>query len=405
MSLINDMLRDLQQRNAGQMASTRFDDLRPARSTPVRRAWLWPAAALLTAGSALAYFQADRQDGVAAPATDGLHQETVGEAPSERGAGNGSAPVEIDLPAEADVALARDERDTDAPSPAPVEAPRLASAMPASEPVAAPPPVAAERRDVPPRQVAAKSAPTPAEPAPTPVAVAAPAADAPVTVAVAPREPVAEDATPAAQVGHTDVPTAGAPAKVRATNPRGEGLAALAEGRPADALEHFRAWIARAPADAEARVYEARALAALGRQPQAEAALSASLTVVSAPAPVARALARHLLARGQTEEALTLLEVYRPRERLDAEHDAFIAAAAQRLGRHEMAAQRYRGVLAVRPEAADWWVGLAISEEARGRGEAALIAYRHARNLGNLDPRLAAYAERRIAAMQGADRS
>lgn len=358
MSLINDLLCDLQERKSPAVSGYRLAGLQPVRREPAgRKRWLLvPVAGLLLASSALAVWYVD--------------EPSVGIATSTAPAGGTPMPPAVHVP----VATAHKDQ-------------RLASLLDFSRSL---------------NELPSRAPPTPA------VADRVTAAAAPPTAARAEPTKVVEHKT---SVGAVPVPiddhqsAYAQPAKVAVADPRRAGLTALAAGRLAVAETKFRLLVAAQPRDAQAWLYLSRALDEQGRAEDVEAVLGEALATVSEAPPIARVLARRLLDRGAVSEALQMLEAYRDTEPLDPEHDAFIAAVQQRLGRHELAADRYRSILAVRPEVSAWWVGLAISEEARGRQVDALQAYRRARNVGNLDARLADYADQRIAAMQGADPS
>lgn len=367
MSLINDLLCELHERKASPPAQMSIHDLRPVRRAPRRRAWLLPVAAVLAASSAWAVFHADVLPVMPRPANEPAARQLAdvvrAHVPTPLPATQAEAATVAVFKLTLDHVLAHPVR-----------------ARVSAKPVVGRATVATPDQPQPPAKVATQ------ELAQRLAKVATPKS----------AQPSADEATRA-------LPQP--PAKVRTPDPTADGLVLLAAGRHAQAEAVFRSVTQSEPASAPAWLHLARALDAQGREGEAQAALTQALGLVSETAPVARALARQLLARGQVQEALSSLIAHRPAHKLNVEHDAFIAALQQRLGQHDMAAERYRTILAVRPEFATWWVGLAISEEARGHGEAAIDAYRHASNIGNLDSRLADYVATRLAAMQGNDAS
>ncbi len=376
MSLINDLLSDLHARDALPAGREPLSGLSPVQHPRVNRAWLLPAGTALFAASAWAVIQVDDTRGVDAVSTvvETIDMPDVA-APTlvaKAAANNEHTTGKLTRPEPRlmlDTHLLSIERLGAAWQPArtavaaenqitvnhvatePVPVRSMAASVPDAGPISAPPTTTRETSGIAPLSMDAKASST--------------------------------------------------PAKIRTKNPHDTALAALTNGRPQDAESRFQQLTIENPGNTQAWLYLARARSAQNRDADAELALMTALNVVDDPAPIARALARRLVTRNGISEALKLLEAYRPEGRLEPDHDAFIAALHQRLGRHDVAAERYRGILAVRPETAAWWVGLAISEEARGHGAAALDAYQHARNLGNLDSRLADYATRRITAMQG----
>jgi hypothetical protein len=97
----------------------------------------------------------------------------------------------------------------------------------------------------------------------------------------------------------------------------------------------------------------------------------------------------------QPGAALTLLRDNEPNIKHDPDWYAFIAGLYQREGDHANAADYYQRVLAERPDRGNWWVGLAISQEALGQKQAALQSYQHAQEAA-ISPALAAYVNDRI---------
>jgi MSHA biogenesis protein MshN len=358
MSLINDLLCDLETRNAPVADAGALAGLRPVNAvttTPGRR-WLLPLAGALVATSAFAVLHRDTYQRDLSPASD-IPVAVVESVAAEVLPSPKAHPMLSTL-SEFSRSLGQMPRRQARPS------------QPQGRATALTPSLALQKSPLRSRAVA---------PTPPPAAVAN----------------VRTDANPQ----HDTT------ASVTVEQLRHAGITALKENRPHIAAGHFDKLVERQPQLADGWLYLVRALTQQGNDGEAESRLVEALASVTDTAPVARELARRMLGRQANAEALKLLEAYRPRQSLDADHDAFIAAVLQRLGQHARAADTYRAVLAVRPESSAWWVGLAISEEARGHSQAALDAYRHARNIGNLDAALAAYAHQRIAAMQGGDAS
>lgn len=102
-----------------------------------------------------------------------------------------------------------------------------------------------------------------------------------------------------------------------------------------------------------------------------------------------------LVALQQPDAALALLCENAPTIEKDPDWYAFIAGLYQRQGNHAQAVDYYQRVLAERSDRGNWWVGLAISQEALGEKEAALQSYQHAQEAA-ISPALAAYVSDRI---------
>jgi len=114
--------------------------------------------------------------------------------------------------------------------------------------------------------------------------------------------------------------------------------------------------------------------------------------------------ARLLLAQQLPAEAATLLGQQLTNEQTAAADDqelfALLATASQRAGQHQRAVEVYQQLLALDNQQAPWWVGLAISQEALKQPGAALSAYRRARGVVGISPALLRYAESRITQLQ-----
>ena len=108
--------------------------------------------------------------------------------------------------------------------------------------------------------------------------------------------------------------------------------------------------------------------------------------------------ARILLEQGSYGQALAVLDDA-PLETMDAEHLALRASLQQRTGAHEQAVSSYERLLAQHGEEASWLVGRAISLEALGQGDNARTTYQQALRISEIDARLKAYASDRLKAL------
>jgi hypothetical protein len=108
-------------------------------------------------------------------------------------------------------------------------------------------------------------------------------------------------------------------------------------------------------------------------------------------ASLARELARMFLADGQVSQALALLKRLEPQLAQVADVWAMRGNAAQRLGQHAEAAQSYQKALAMRPDEPRWMLGAAVSLAAQGQTAAAGDLADKARVMGALRPEVASY--------------
>jgi MSHA biogenesis protein MshN len=112
--------------------------------------------------------------------------------------------------------------------------------------------------------------------------------------------------------------------------------------------------------------------------------------------------ARLYFLRGHNAAALTTLQNIPPPPIQDnPEYYAFTAALQQRLGHVAIAAQLYQQLLELDANNAKWWLGLAIAYETAEKNNAALAAYQRALAAGNLNPNLQAYVASKVSELGG----
>lgn len=106
-------------------------------------------------------------------------------------------------------------------------------------------------------------------------------------------------------------------------------------------------------------------------------------------------LARILMDQGREDEAIAVLESLRPSPRTHSDYYALLAALYQRTGKHSRAITVYQGLVDVYPGRAVWWMGLGISLQSLDRA-GALKAYRRAAAGTGLQPELQKFVRQRI---------
>ena len=357
MSVINKMLRDLDQRQPP--AHGAADPLRRNTASipaipPVRRPspalrWataLLPVAALVAGGFAWWSFQHPTPD-VPAPVPTAIVTESA------------SLPEPVAIAASA-------------PEPAPVQAPAVLAAPTV---VAAQAPAPTASPPVPPRlglrmesTLSNSSSPSTS----SPVQSAAPAAAAAPVVAVSPAPGAsAAPAVPAM--------VAQAPAKTPTSAIEPVPLGARQQQAGREALAQAQAmWASGARDSAISTLQEAVATAERG---------AASATLV----PMVRELARMELAEGRSAAVWELLTRLEPLLANQPELWALRANAAQRLGRHQDSVLAYTTALQSRPSEQRWLLGAAVSLAALGQTAAAAEMADKARAVGPVSREVLAY--------------
>jgi Tfp pilus assembly protein PilF len=149
------------------------------------------------------------------------------------------------------------------------------------------------------------------------------------------------------------------------------------------------------PGHLEARTQLASLLVARQANGAAEQLLVEGLAIDPKAGALARPYAQLLAARDALQPALDVLAEVYP----DAETAALKAAILHRIGDHAEAAGAYESALREQPEQALWWTGLAIAREHNQEPRKALQAYQRAARL-QLSEAVRQYVEQRMQALQ-----
>jgi MSHA biogenesis protein MshN len=171
--------------------------------------------------------------------------------------------------------------------------------------------------------------------------------------------------------------------------------ALLNQGRISEAEAGLTAALALDPAHETARQSLVAVLIENRRFDEASRLLQDGLASNPANARFAMVLARIHAERGDNALALEVLEKAKGSAQGDAEFNPLLGAILQRLSRHEEAAQAYRAAVQAVPQSGISWVGLGISLEALQRRAEAGDAFRRAVATGSLNADVKTYAEQR----------
>lgn len=191
--------------------------------------------------------------------------------------------------------------------------------------------------------------------------------------------------------------------QARAVSPRDRaeaeyrrGSIALSQGRPGEAAEALRLALTEDPTYDAARQALVGLLIEQRRNDEAQKLLQETLGPRPNQPGFAMMLARMQVDAGDNAAALATLSRTLPFANDHADFLAFSAAMMQRAGRHAEAIEQYRVALRLKPDASVWWMGLGISLQASDRASDALDAYKRAQTGGNLSPELLAFVAQRI---------
>jgi MSHA biogenesis protein MshN len=404
MSLINQMLQDLEKRRAS--GAERGALPSQVRVLPLAESHglLWKvlgAAAIVVVTAALGWhFGArDTTPRVAEPVSprqsDGQSDVQVATSTLEPGAPASRLALELErvptvTPKRPAAVASVPVLNEASKAPPPVAAVKTVQAPPATAAVVAADPVAAKTEA--PKPVAAANE---ARPASQPAVAAKPPA------APRPAETVPEaKAPPAAGSAQIDKRMQVMTPQQLAENDYREATNFLNQGRLADAQDGFRRALQHSPAHAGARQGLFGLLLDAKKNAEAEQVLKDGLKLNPNQPALAIALSSLQFERGDTGEAIETLQRTAPAAQASPEYIARLAGMLQRQSRHREAVEQYQAVLRLAPQAGVWWMGLGISLQALARNAEAQDAFRRARSSNSLSAELQGFVDQRLRQLQ-----
>lgn len=419
MSLINQMLQDLEQRRAaGAPLPIDQSQVRAVLAPPRMHIAWWLALVLLVALLALGLWSWQRSPhalqvpsvAVAAPAATRVAVPVLpAPAASVPLAAGGVAAVASSVPVAAPAAVASAPPAAAAPAPAP-------TAAPAPAPTPAPALSAVPAAAIPEPEKTASRTPSPAVPPALPLDAgrgrlvhAASAASAehavPKLAHRAPPAPLAGAPRVAASADGAQAQPGIAPLgkEMRAPTPQQQAendfrkaVALIQQGSAAAAQAALERALQADPRHAAARQTLAGLLLDAKQVPAALDTLQAGLQLDPAQPGMAMILARIQMENGALESALATLQRSLPYGAERADYQAFLAALLQREKRHPEAIEHYRQALSKSPQNGLWWMGLGISLRAAARPGDAREAFSRAADSNRLSPPLHAFVEQQL---------
>ncbi|TDY04076.1 tetratricopeptide repeat protein [Thiohalophilus thiocyanatoxydans] len=139
-----------------------------------------------------------------------------------------------------------------------------------------------------------------------------------------------------------------------------------------------------------------------GRYVEAGTLLKEGLALAPGHALFAKLYARVMLQQEKPNQAIAILEQQPPMPGVDSEYHALLAALYQRTDQHLKAAATYRDILRVNPRQGSWWIGLGISLEQLEKYNEARAAYQRAKDRTQLTENLKEYVDKRLAVLANA---
>jgi MSHA biogenesis protein MshN len=175
-----------------------------------------------------------------------------------------------------------------------------------------------------------------------------------------------------------------------------KGVKQIQEGRANAAEFDFRDALKLDPSHIGARQALLGLLLDSGRNNEAEQLLRKTLELNPRQPRHAMVLARLEVERGEVTNAINTMVGVLPYVKTDPDFHAFLAALLQREGRHREAVDYYRAALRGTPGNGVWMMGLGISLRASNQSAEARDAFQHAIESRQLSPELQEFVERQL---------
>ena len=373
MSLINQMLQDLDQRQAGEVQRALPNEVRSL--PPSRRSSILPwviagGSIALTTAAIYFYLPLAMQSGAAPVAAVVVSPPGIptDEPPAAPAAGGG-VPIEAPVPAPA-IAEPMPLRLSDVlsmPQPRQSSVPQESRSAPLAKesPAVAPVPVTV------PQAAPAKAASGVA----ASVASKGETRDGPVHIEKTPLQPTPQE---------------------RAESEYRRGAALLAQGQLKSGMDALRSCLKVDGTHAAARQLLLKALLEQRSYDEARELLSEAVQLQPGRYQWAMTLARLLIEKGDAAGAWQSLQASMGAGANNADYQGLAGNVLQRLGNGKDAAEHYRAALRLSPNDGRWWIGLGLALESQGNGAEARTAFQTARASGSLTPEMAAFVEQRL---------
>ncbi len=177
------------------------------------------------------------------------------------------------------------------------------------------------------------------------------------------------------------------------------GVTAHQAGQINDSADAFMAALREDARYAPARQAQAGLLIGQSRHDEALALLHEGINLSPQQPTLALMLARLQAERQDLSAAADTLKAASGNATNNAEYQGFYAAILQRAGRHAEAAEKFSAALRLAPANGVWWMGLGISLSASDQSSAAREAFMRAKTTGALPPEAGQYVELRLRQM------
>lgn len=185
-------------------------------------------------------------------------------------------------------------------------------------------------------------------------------------------------------------------ARERAEADYRQAIAAINQGRLDEGAKQLREALRLDALHAPARQLLVRLQLEARQTEAAMQVLAEGLEVLPAQIGWAMSLARLHAERDDYAAAWRVLQHSEPAAGANADYQGFAGHVLQRLGKPQEAAQHYRRALRSAPDDGRWWLGLGLALDAEGRTDEARDAWQTARRSGKLSPELQRLVEQKL---------
>jgi len=179
-----------------------------------------------------------------------------------------------------------------------------------------------------------------------------------------------------------------------------KGYLALQRGRMRQGKEHLREALSLYAPHLKSREMLAGIYIKSGRYVEAAELLREGIKVVPTYSLFAKLYARVLLEQNNPHLAIKVLESSAQALDVDLDYHALLAATYQRVKNHKKAIAIYLQLVKEKSSVGIWWLGLAISLEKSGKNKEALEAYQRAQKTGSLKAGLVKFTNNRVSALK-----
>jgi len=186
----------------------------------------------------------------------------------------------------------------------------------------------------------------------------------------------------------------------QAENDYRQAVTVLQQGHTADAMTDLEQALKLDPSNAGARQMLVGLLLQVKRNDEAIQRTQEGLAIDPSQVGLTMILARVQVEQNDQKAALATLERGMPYANANADYQAFYAAVLQREKRNKEAVDHYAVALAKSPDNSVWWMGLGISLQAENRLPEAKEAYNRAKSTNGLTPDLVAFVNQKLSQLR-----